>query len=496
VAEVDSGAWIGGVWVPGGGARLASHDPARYSEVVWEGRAATVAQVDAAVAAASQAAPVWGALDPDARVERLMALAQVTARRADELARAITLEMGKPYRESLAEAKSLPGKIAASVEAMRRLPDLALSGAPGRVVWRPHGVVAVIGPYNYPAHLVHTHVAPALLAGNAVVIKPSEITPWSLQVYASMLEELELPPGTVNLVQGRGEVGAALAAHPGVGAVAFTGSWATGRRILEACLDQPGKLLALEMGGRNPAVVLDDAHIGQAIHELVIGTCLTGGQRCTATSRALVHEALYDRFVERLVAAFARVFPGDPWQDETLFGPMATQGALDVLRSRLQRFEAGGVRALLAATAPGGGAFVTPSIHAVDSGAPAAAEYVATELFAPDLAVERVASDDEAIARARASAYGLSLSVFTARRDRFERFVREVPSGIFNWNRSTNNASGLLPFGGLGRSGNFHPAGSAAALYCAHPIAVLEKPWGEYEPDARYGPLLGELLRD
>ncbi len=274
-SDKDRGNLIGGTWVTGNGAERTSHNPARDGEVVWRGHAADAAQAEQAIAAAHGAFAAWAARGYEGRRAILERLADVAAERTEELAQAITAEMGKPIREARGEAGSLPGKLRASIAAWENLPNVALAGAPGRALWRPHGVMAVIGPSNYPIHLMHTHVAPALLAGNTVVCKPSRVTPMSGQIYAEIMASIGLPEGVFNLLVGTREVGGVLVRHEDVHAIAFTGSWGGGRRIAEACLDQPRKLLALEMGGKNVAVVLDDAHLGQTVHELVLGATLT-----------------------------------------------------------------------------------------------------------------------------------------------------------------------------------------------------------------------------
>ncbi len=487
----DRGNLIGGAFVAGAGAAFTSHDPSRDGAVAWRGSSADAAQADAAVAAARRGFRAWSKVPYAERKEALLRLASAPPALVDALAEAITLEMGKPLRESKGEATSLVAKLKASIAAHERLPDLALEGAPGRAVWRPHGVMAVIGPSNYPIHLMNTHVMPALLAGNSVILKPSRVTPLSGQLYAELLHGLGLPDGVVNLVVGTREVGGVLVAHPDVDAVAFTGSWDGGRRIMEACLDQPHKLLALEMGGKNIAVVLDDAHLEQALHEIVLGACLTTGQRCTATSRVVVTKGMAARFVPRLEAALARVTPGDPFVDGTLMGPLATLSAKRDFHAALERAERAGAVPLVRSRAVDGGAFVTPSLHRVEPDAAAdVLRYRDTELFAPDVALEIVDDDDAALARACKSVFGLSLSVFSADRARFERFVEAAPWGLFNWNRSTNNASGLLPFGGMGVSGNHRPAGSASALYCSRVTGVLEKAAGDYAVDPVFAKVL------
>lgn len=487
----DRGNLIGGTWIAGAGSSFTSHDPAKDGAVVWRGASADAAQADAAVAAARRGFRAWSKMPYVERKAALSRLADTPPALVDALAEAITLEMGKPLRESKSEARSLVAKLGASIAAHERLPDLALEGAPGKAVWRPHGVMAVIGPSNYPIHLMNTHVMPALLAGNSVILKPSRVTPLSGQIYVEMLHRLGLPGGVVNLVVGTREVGGVLVAHDDIDAVAFTGSWDGGRRITEACLDQPHKLLALEMGGKNIAVVLDDAHLEQALHEIVLGACLTTGQRCTATSRVVVTKRMAASFVPRLEQALARVAPGDPFADDTLMGPLATLSARRDFHAALARAEAAGAVPMVRSRAVDGGAFVTPSLHRVETGAAAdALRYRDTELFAPDVALEVVDDDDAALERACKSVFGLSLSVFSADRARFQRFVDAAPWGLFNWNRSTNNASGLLPFGGMGVSGNHRPAGSASALYCSRVTGVLEKAAGDYAAD----PLFARVL--
>jgi len=492
----DLGCFLNGSWTPGEGVLNVSHDPARGHALVWSGTGASSAQVDAAVMSARGAFEGWADRTPEERAQYFDGLQDLLDKHADRLADAMISEMGKPLREARAEAGSLAAKVRVSAIAREALPDFALPNAPGESRWRPLGPMGVIGPYNYPVHLLHTHVAPALLAGNTVVVKPSEVTPLTGQIYGEIMAELGLPDGVFNLVQGGGEVGAALAGHPGCAGLAFTGSWATGRRILEANLDHPHKLVALEMGGRNVAVVLDDADLHQAVHELVVGCCLTTGQRCTATSRVVVQAGIAPRLMAALVRALGQVRPGDPREDDTLMGPLASEAAQTRYIEALDRLATTSAVPLLAPSTPPGGAWVTPSLHQCTSPDAGWRAYIEHEFFGPDLALEVVADAEEALERVRWSPYGLSMSVFTANEAIFEWFVARAPAGIFNWNRSTNNASGLLPFGGVGRSGNFRPAGSTGALYCAHSIAVLRKAHGVFDADPRFGPIVHAAIEE
>ena len=468
-----------------------SHDPARSFTSVF--RAPTrVEHVGRAVEAARAAQRKWFALSQKERLTHLFQLQRSFENHVEEMAHAIVCETGKPHREAVGEAKALGARISLMAnDGLERIATFSPDGVNGEARAHPQGVLAVLGPYNYPAHLLNAHVIPALITGNAVVLKPSEYCPWVGQIYAACAQEAGLPPGLLNLVQGGQDIGRALVMHPDVDGILFTGSSRTGRALTEACLDQPNKILALELGGKNAAVVLDDADLHQALAAIVQGAFLTTGQRCTATSRVLVHKTIYPRFVEALAGAIAELRPGDPWADDTLFGPLANAPAFDrFLRLRAQATALG-----LEARVPGetldGGAYVTPSMHVLPDGHVDAPGYLDEELFGPDLCVECIQDDEHAIERMRANPYGLANSIFTSKSERFERFFRETRSGILNHNRSTNGASGKLPFGGVGKSGNQRPAGIDAVRYTTFPVAILRSEPGEIPVEDNFRAALG-----
>jgi succinylglutamate-semialdehyde dehydrogenase len=470
------------------GAAVISRDPARDFQPVFRGATSTL-NVDIAVEAARRAQPTWHALGIEGRTKHLLGLRAAFDEHVDKMARIITREMGKPIREATLEAKSLGERIPLILEdGMRRIATLRPDGVAGEARAHPQGVLAVVGPYNYPAHLVNSHVIPALATGNAVIIKPSEVTPGVGELYATCAERAGLPRGVVNLVQGAGDIGRALVAHAGIDGVLFTGSWKTGRAITEVCLDQPHKMLALEMGGKNVAVVCDDADLPQALAAVLQGAFLTTGQRCTATSRLLVFARVAERFLDALVAAARELRPGDPLEPTTTFGPLATKEGLDrFLRLRANGVTAGCEQMLAGSTIPGG-AFVTPSIHLLPEGVTDAPGYLDEELFGPDLCVEIVDDLDEAIERTSALPYGLSNAIFTVDAHKMERFYERTRSGCVNWNRSTNNASGKLPFGGIGKSGNQRPAGVDAVRYTTFPVAVLRSEIGDAPVEPAFAP--------
>jgi succinylglutamic semialdehyde dehydrogenase len=436
--------------------------------------------VDSAVEAARLALPGWRRLPVERRLEALSRLQAALPRHVERIASAITAEMGKILSESVAEAQSIGARVSAVASLLPQVLPGAPPGAPGEQRFHALGVTAVVGPFNYPIHLVNTYAIPALLTGNTVVAKASEVTPLAAQRYAELFEEAGLPDGVFNLVQGTGPVGAALVAHPHVRSVVFTGSYHTGRLIREATFDQPYKKVSLELGGKYPAVVLDDAHLEQAAREILLGALLTTGQRCTATTRVIAAPGIAPALRERLVEGLRAVRPGDPLDPGSFMGPLATRASRDRYLRLLRAAREEGARVLLESEVPEGeGAFVTPSLYEIDH----PVRLLHEEAFGPNLVFEVAASEDEAILRAASGTYGLSASLFSASHEQLERFYEDVPAGIVNWNRSTNGASGALPFGGVGQSGNFRSGGSLSPRMCTYPVAMMQAPYGEVTPN-------------
>jgi acyl-CoA reductase-like NAD-dependent aldehyde dehydrogenase/4-aminobutyrate aminotransferase-like enzyme len=466
---------IGGRFVPPCGDPLVSRNPAS-GDVVLE-TAADSARIGEACDAAAAAAPAWARLRPEARYEHLLRFRAALAEREGALAEAISSEVGKIRGEARGEARSLVGRfeiVRAAVDGELR--EGPVAGHPAeKLRFHPLGVVGVIGPYNYPLHLCHAYVLPALLCGNAVVVKPSEIAPLSAQRYAEAALAAELPAGVLNIVAGRGDAGRALSLHPAVRGLCFTGSYEVGRRITEQLLDRPEVLLALEMGGKNTAVVCRDADLRQAAHEVVVGGYLTTGQRCTATDRVLVDASRIDDLIAALVPMVKSLRFGDPASPQSFAGPLATAAGKARFDAAIAAARDAGAEPVVngehAATS---GNYTGASLHRLPAGKHHVPGYTDVETFGPDLAIEPVSGDDEAIALLEASPFGLANSVFTASTERFERYYQETRSGILNRNRSTNLASPRLPFGGVGRSGNYRPAGAHTPRNVVAAVAVQE----------------------
>lgn len=475
------------------GAALVSRNPAADGAVVFE-TGATVDAVGDAVDAAAAAQPAWARRTLADRAAVLGRWKDAIAARAKDLADAIVLETGKIRSEAQLEVQTVLGRFDVARGLLAAdLREGAVAGSPHEQLrFHPLGVVAVIGPYNYPVHLCHAHVVPALLAGNTVVVKPSDITPLVGQRYAETALAAGLPPGVFNLVQGTGAIGAALVAHRGVRGLCFTGSYTVGRRIQEAALDRPELLVALEMGGKNTVVVLDDASVRQAAHEILVGGYLSAGQRCTATDRVLVHRKLAGALIDALRAAAPTLRFGHPDDATSFAGPLATAAGRERFEAGLEAGRAAGAEPIVAGERLPGGYYRTASLHRLPDGRHSAPGYTDVELFGPDLGVELIDTDDEAIAVINASPYGFANAVFTGSTERFERFYRETTSGILNRNRSTNLASPRLPFGGAGKSGNYRPAGSMAHRNVVVPVAVQDNVIGTIATH----PMLADHLPD
>lgn len=445
--------------------------------------------VSMAISAAQQALLNWAQKSFEQKVPYFLALKQAFIKHEEVIAETISQEMGKIKSEALLEAKSLSARIDLMLnQGIARVKTEILYELRAETRYHQQGVLAVIGPFNFPAHLVNAHVIPALLMGNAVIVKPSELCPWVAELYASCFLEAGFPPGIYNLLQGDGRIGKALCAHPAIDGILFTGSYQTGRALKELLLDQPHKILALEMGGKNFAIVMDDADLEQALLEVAQGAFLTTGQRCTATSRVLLHERIKDNFTRSLVELTKKMRP-DIKNNQGFYGPLASKAAFEKFFHGLTRAKEEGAQVLLESEKLGGGAFVSPSIYQISSSHPMNA-YLSEELFGPNIALESFTSLDEAIVRVNQSPFGLSNSIFSLDSNNADRLYRESKSGVLNFNRSTNGAYGQMPFGGLNKSGNQRPAGIDAVRYASFPVAISSLAYGESAASAELKKLL------
>lgn len=437
--------------------------------------------VDAAVSAARIAFPSWSRRPLAERIEFVEKLKAAYLRNKEAIAESISRETGKPYWESLGEAAALAGKIDITIQSSldlvkEQVIDNALAGGvTGRIRYRPRGVLAVLGPFNFPGHLPNGHIIPALLTGNTVVLKPSELTPFTAQWIARCVQEAGLPAGVFNLVQGGGEVGRRLVKHDHVDGILFTGSYDTGLRIKQEIVTHYWKMAALEMGGKNTAIVWKDADLERALYQNLFGAFATSGQRCSCTSRILVHRDLFENFVDRFHRSAKAIKIGH-WRESVFMGPLINDKAVEkFLRFQeiAQREGAENIMRGKALDLAYKGHYVSPSLNIVNKHRKDSV-YEAEEIFGPNVALYPFSELEEAIAIVNESHYALSGAIFTEDRKVYEKTAEQLHLGLLNWNRPTCGASSKLPFGGFKKSGNGYPSGHFAVYYCTEPVAYLE----------------------
>ncbi|RWU20679.1 succinylglutamate-semialdehyde dehydrogenase [Pseudomonas alkylphenolica] len=467
--------FIAGVWQAGQGEALQSLDPVSQ-KVIWQGQGAVAGQVDEAVRAARQAFPAWALQSLEARISVLEAFAASLKANAEALAHCIGEETGKPLWESATEVTSMVNKVAISVQSYReRTGEKSgpLADATAVLRHKPHGVVAVFGPYNFPGHLPNGHIVPALLAGNTVVFKPSELTPKVAELTVKCWIEAGLPAGVLNLVQGARETGVALAANPGIDGLFFTGSSRTGNLLHQQFAGRPDKILALEMGGNNPLVVDEVKDLDAAVYTIIQSAFISAGQRCTCARRLLVPQGAWgDSLLARLVEVCQTITVGAFDQQPAPFmgSVISLDAAKALLNAQAQLLSNGGVSLLGMTQLQASAALLTPGIVDVT----AVANRPDEEFFGPLLQVIRYSDFDAAIAEANNTQYGLAAGLLSDSRARYQYFWLQSRAGIVNWNKQLTGAASSAPFGGVGASGNHRASAYYAADYCAYPVASLE----------------------
>ncbi len=451
---------------------IISCEPATGAEL-WRGE---VGAVDATVLRARRAWPQWAAQPLATRIELMRRFANEVRKEQDAFAELIARETGKPLWEARGEVESVVAKVEISIRAYadrtgQRKLDSALQGT-AAVRHKPHGVLAVLGPFNFPAHLPNGHIVPALIAGNAVVFKPSEKAPATGEFLAKCFHKAGVSAAVLQVLIGGPEEGKALAAHDGVDGVLFTGSAQAGIAINRKLAANPGKIVALEMGGNNPVVLWDTPKLADAAILIVQSAFTTAGQRCTAARRLIVKASLYDQAIAEVLRLTKRLIVGAPFDEPAPFmGPVIDNDTADQLTESFLYLLTHGGKALnhmrrLRGELP----FLTPGVIDVT----AMKERPDVELFGPLLQVIRVDDFDQAIAEANNTRFGLAASLIGGNPQEYNRFWANVRAGIVNWNRPTSGASSAAPFGGVGYSGNHRPAAFYAADYCAYPVASTE----------------------
>lgn len=451
---------------------LISFEPATGAEL-WRGQ---TSDVDAEVARARSGWPNWAAASLSERIERVRGFANRVRVDLELFADVIARETGKPLWEARTEVESVVNKVDISIRAyadrtaQRRLDGKA--GTRSALRHKPHGVLAVLGPYNFPAHLPNGHIIPALIAGNAIVFKPSEKTPASGQMLVDYYHKAGIPDNVVRVVHGGPETGKSLSAHPDIDGLLFTGSAQTGIALNRQFAHRPDKILALEMGGNNPIIVWDTRDIHSAAVLVVQSAFLSAGQRCTAARRLIVKDDIYDLLVGEVKKIADRLIIGEPHGEPPPFmGPVIDNDVCDNLIESFLALMSRGGRPIKHMRVPVlGRPFLTPGMIDVTE----MQDRPDIELFGPLLQIIRVADFGAAIAEANNTRFGLSASLVGGTAQQYDEFWANSRAGIVNWNAPTNGASSAAPFGGIGLSGNHRPSAYYAADYCAYPVVSSE----------------------
>jgi succinylglutamic semialdehyde dehydrogenase len=451
---------------------LISTEPATGA-TLWKG---AVGDVEAEVAAARGGWAEWAARPLTVRIETMRRFANVVRGKAEAFADLIARETGKPLWEAKTEVESVVGKVDISIAAYAdRTPQKRLEGAMGArnaVRHKPHGVLAVLGPFNFPAHLPNGHIAPALIAGNGVVFKPSEKTPATGSFLAQCYHEAGVPKEVLRVLIGGPDEGRALAGHAGIDGLLFTGSARAGMALHRQFAETPSKILALELGGNNPLVIWDTPDVHAAAVIAVQSAFLSAGQRCTAARRLIVRDGGHEALVGEIGKLVDRIIVGEPHSAPAPFmGPVIDNQAAEQVQEGFLDLMLRGGRPIKHMTRPiPDRPFLSPALIDV-TGVPGRPD---TEFFGPLLQMIRVPDFEAAIAEANNTRFGLSASLVGGSPEMYDRFWANVRSGVINWNRPTNGAPSNAPFGGVGMSGNHRPSAYYAADYCAYPVTSSE----------------------
>lgn len=452
---------------------LVSYEPATGEEF-WRG---AISDVDQEIAIARGGWAGWASQSVSSRMEALRRFVNVVGERYDALADCIARETGKPLWEAKTEVESVKNKVEISITAYSlRTGQSRLEGNMGAKMslrHKPHGVLAVLGPYNFPAHLPNGHIVPALLAGNAIVFKPSEKTPATGEMLIDCYRAAGIPDNVLRLVVGGPEQGKLLSQHPDIDGLLFTGSARTGLILNRQFADTPGKILALEMGGNNPIVVWDAADIRAAAVLVVQSAFLSAGQRCTAARRLIVRDDQASAIISEVKALADRIIVDAPHASPAPFmGPVIDNDVADGLQESFLALMMKGGQPIKQLDRPvAGRPFLSPAIIDVT----AVKDLPDAELFGPILQIIRVPDFEAAIMEANNTRYGLAASLVGGTPELYDRFWANARAGVVNWNRPTNGAPSNAPFGGIGLSGNHRPSAFYAADYCAYPVVSVEE---------------------
>ena len=473
--EIKSkGNFINGKWVESSSKDTFTSISPVNQELLWEGVSSTKDDVKNAIESAKLAFKAWSKLTFEERINYLKKYIEVVENNKEILAEYISIEVGKPYWESLTEVNSVIGKLDPSIEAYN-LRNKAINrnlndGSKVVTKFKPHGVVGIIGPYNFPAHMPNGHIIAALLAGNTVVLKPSEKVPLVSEKVMEFWKEAGLPNGVINMVQGDKKVCEYLCQNEDVKGIFFTGSKKAGQAIEELCMHK--KLCVLEMGGNSPYIVWDTSNIDSAVLTIIKSSFITSGQRCSTARRLILPKNSFgDKFINRLVEVSKNIKVGKP-HDDVFMGPLKSKELVDAIINRQEELINNGAKILLESKRllDLGPSYITPGIIDVTN----VKEKIDEEIIGPFIQVTRVDSFEDAIEKANDSCYGLAAGIITEDKNLYNEFENRIEAGIISWNKQLTGASKYAPFGGIKDSGNYRPSGFLSADYCVYSTSLME----------------------
>jgi len=440
--------------------------------------------VESIVESASSGFKFWRKFSLEKRIQLLKKFQEKVASKKELIARAIALEVGKPLWEAMTEASALVAKVDVTINnSLPRIKDLKIEnlmpGTNGHVYHRPIGPCLIIGPFNFPCHLANTQILSALISGNSIIFKPSEKTAISGQLLIECFHEAGFPKGVVNMIQGDGEVARRLTNHKSIKGLFFTGSKEVGQKILKDTSNDLSKLVALELGGKNPSIVHQDAEVDLVLEELIKASFLTTGQRCTSTGIVPIHKSLINEVVEKFHHLTKRLIVDHPiaFEQEPFMGPLIDKASLDSYLLYMGMAKREGIEEVMRGKHLSDkkfqGHYVSPSIHLCHKWNEQS-HFLQSEIFGPNCTFVPYEDIEEAIQIANSTEYGLASSVFTKDEDIFLKCLEDIDAGLVNLNRSTCGANAKLPFGGVKNSGNYRPAAVAMIDSCVYSVASLQ----------------------
>jgi succinylglutamic semialdehyde dehydrogenase len=455
--------------------------PADISRTLWKFDVA-LDQIDSIIDSAINGHKFWRKQSIAQRCEFLKRYQEIVISKKGIIAEAIALESGKPLWEAMTEAAAISAKVDVTInDSLPRINDVhienILPNTNGHVYYKPIGPCLIIGPFNFPCHLANTQILSALISGNSIIFKPSEKTAYSGQLLIDCFHEAGFPQGVINLVQGGGEAARRVLKNKNIKGIFFTGSKEVGKKILKDASNDLGKMVALELGGKNTSIVHKDANIDLVLEEVIKGAFLTTGQRCTSTGIVAIHENIKDEVLERFHTIAKKIIVDHPidFEKEPFMGPLVDKKSLENYLLYMGMAKREGLEEIMRGKhleRRTQGHYVSPSIHFAEKW-DSNSHFLASEIFGPNCTFVSYKEIDEAIAITNSTEYGLASSVFTKDQSLFEQCLDDLDTGLVNLNRSTSGAHARLPFGGIKNSGNYKPAAVAMIDSCVYQKASL-----------------------